>query len=66
MAKDDWLDFIEGFLTVFVAGFTAAVMNGTTYTAPNKWAILTAVVGGILAAVRKMQAHRAPASGAAK
>ena len=59
MNRDDWIDMVEGFLTVFIAGFTAAVMNGTTYVAPNKWAILVCVGGGLLAAVRKVQAHRA-------
>ena len=57
---DDVVDAIEGFLTVFVAGFTAAVMNGTSYVAPNKWAIMICVLGGLLASVRKIQAHRAP------
>lgn len=59
MGKDDLIDMVEGFLTVFVAGFTAAVMNGTSYVTPNKWAILVCLAGGLLAAVRKVQAHRA-------
>ena len=62
MTKDDWVDLTEGFLTVFVASFAAAVMNGATYQAPNVWAIAVGALGGILAAVRKLQAHRAPAS----
>ena len=63
MSRDDILDAIEGFLTVFVVGFTAAVMSGTSYTAPNKWAIAVCTLGGLLAAIRKIQAHRAPGSG---
>ena len=62
MSRDDVVDAIEGFLTVFAAGFAAAVMNGTAYQTPSKWAILVCVVGGLLAAVRKIQAHRAPSS----
>ncbi len=62
MTRDDWVDLIEGFLTVFVASFTAAVMNGATFQAPNIWALTVGALGGILAAVRKLQAHRAPAS----
>lgn len=61
MNRDDIIDALEGFLTVFVVGFTAAVMSGTSYVAPNKWAIMVCVLGGLLAAVRKIQAHRAPA-----
>lgn len=59
-SRDDLVDMVEGFLTVFATAFTAAVMSGTAFVAPNKWAVLTGVVGGLLAAVRKVQAHRAP------
>jgi len=62
MTKDDIVDAIEGFLTVFAAGLTAAVINGAVYQTPNEWAIVVCVVGGLLAAVRKIQAHRAPSS----
>lgn len=62
MRRDDWVDLIEGFLTVFVASFTAAVMNGATFQAPNLWAIIVGLLGGVLAAIRKLQAHRAPSS----
>ena len=60
MSRDDVIDAIEGFLTVFVVGFTAAVMSGASYVAPNKWALAVCTLGGLLAAVRKIQAHRAP------
>ena len=58
--RDDIIDMTEGLLTVFVASFTAAVMNGAIYQTPNPWAIGIGVLGGLLAAVRKVQAHRTP------
>lgn len=62
-SRDDLVDMIEGFLTVFVAGFTAAVLNGAIYQTPNIWAVVICTLGGLLAAVRKMQAHRASSTG---
>ena len=59
-SRDDIIDMFEGFLTVFGVSLTAAIVSGETYRAPNIWAVVIGVVGGITAAVRKVQAHRAP------
>lgn len=57
------IEFAEGFLTVFFAALSAAVMQGSEYQAPNQWAIIIGGVGGVLAGLRKVRARLAPNGG---